>query len=61
MSGSKRENAYVNFDHKKLHFCTFHTVYFAIDSIVPYSKSYESRSFIFTQFWVENVIEIGTC
>ena len=30
-------------------------------SIVPCSKSYESRFFIFRQFWPENVIERGIC
>ena len=30
-------------------------------SIVPCSKSYESRFFIFIQLWAENVIERGIC
>ena len=54
MSGSRRENAYVNFD-------LFVPIFLQMYSIVPCSKSYESRFFIFTQFWGENVIERGTC
>ena len=50
------EKMHVNFDlQKKNSFLYFLQMY----SIVPCSKSYESRFFIFTQFLGENVIERG--
>ena len=63
MSGSRRENAYVNFDLHKRYSFLYYLARFLLQmySIVPCSKSYESRFFIFTQFWGENVIERGSC
>ena len=39
----------------------FVLIFLQMYPIVPCSKLYESRFFIFTQFWGENVIERGTC
>ena len=59
MSGSRRENAYVNFDlhKKKIIFVHFVPIFLQIYSIVPFSTSYKSSFFIVALFWGENVIE----
>ena len=44
---------------KKIIFVLFEPILLKMYSIVPCSKSYESRFFIFTQFWRENVIKEG--
>ena len=61
MSSSRKENEYVNLDLHKKKIVLFVPISLQMYSIVPCSKSYESRFFIFTQFWGENVVERGAC
>ena len=49
------------FTKKQTIFVLFVLIFLQMYSIVPCSKLYESRFFIFTQFWGENVIKRGTC